>query len=97
MLADVQFLPISGLLGYNIKTRMDPKACPWWSGSCLFEVLDSVEVPLRDPKGHVRLISDVHLIYIFELFKADESSRKIPVFYVIMSYEFFDQVFMLIF
>ncbi|CAA6672673.1 unnamed protein product [Spirodela intermedia] len=52
---DVQFLPISGLLGYNIKTRMDPKACPWWSGPCLFEVLDSVEVPLRDPKGPVRV------------------------------------------
>ena len=51
---DVQFLPISGLLGYNIKTKMDPKACPWWSGSCLFDVLDAVEVPPRDPNGPVR-------------------------------------------
>ncbi|XP_078428025.1 translation elongation factor EF1A/initiation factor IF2gamma family protein [Wolffia australiana] len=52
---DVQFLPISGLLGYNIKSKMDPKACSWWSGPCLFDVLDSVEVPPRDPNGPVRM------------------------------------------
>ncbi|MQL88551.1 hypothetical protein Taro_021114 [Colocasia esculenta] len=52
---DVQFLPISGLLGYNIKTRMDPKVCGWWNGPCLFEVLDAAEVPPRDPKGPLRM------------------------------------------
>ncbi|XP_052176747.1 uncharacterized protein LOC127791051 isoform X2 [Diospyros lotus] len=52
---DVQFLPISGLLGSNMKTRMDKNICPWWNGPCLFEVLDAVEVPPRDPKGPFRM------------------------------------------
>ncbi|KAM3392613.1 hypothetical protein ACQJBY_013648 [Aegilops geniculata] len=52
---DVQFLPISGLCGANMKTRMDKSICSWWNGPCLFEILDKIEVPLRDPKGPVRL------------------------------------------
>ncbi|XP_052143638.1 uncharacterized protein LOC127763087 isoform X2 [Oryza glaberrima] len=52
---DVHFLPISGLLGTNMKTRMDKSNCSWWSGPCLFEVLDCIQVPLRDPKGPVRM------------------------------------------
>lgn len=51
---DVQFLPISGLMGINMKTRVDKSICNWWNGPCLFEVLDTIEVPLRDPKGPVR-------------------------------------------
>ncbi|PWZ38738.1 Eukaryotic peptide chain release factor GTP-binding subunit ERF3A [Zea mays] len=52
---DVQFLPISGLVGTNMKTRMDKSICSWWDGPCLFEVLDRIEIPLRDPKGPVRM------------------------------------------
>ncbi|KAK4375522.1 hypothetical protein RND71_006199 [Anisodus tanguticus] len=52
---DVKFLPISGLLGSNLKTRMEKSVCPWWSGPCLFEVLDAVEVPPRDPNGPLRI------------------------------------------
>ncbi|KAM0948550.1 putative protein-synthesizing GTPase [Dioscorea sansibarensis] len=52
---DVQFLPISGLVGTNMKTRVDKKTCGWWDGPCLFEVLDSIQVPLRDPKGPLRM------------------------------------------
>ncbi|XP_047084635.1 eukaryotic peptide chain release factor GTP-binding subunit ERF3A-like [Lolium rigidum] len=52
---DVQFLPISGLCGANMKTRMDKSICSWWDGPCLFEVLDRIEVPLRDPRGPVRM------------------------------------------
>ncbi|KAL5215373.1 hypothetical protein ABZP36_004525 [Zizania latifolia] len=52
---DVHFMPISGLLGTNMKTRMDKSICSWWDGPCLFEVLDRIEVPLRDPKGSVRM------------------------------------------
>lgn len=52
---DVQFLPISGLLGANMKTRMDKGTCSWWNGLCLFEIMDCIEVPLRDPKGPVRM------------------------------------------
>ncbi|XP_042454672.1 eukaryotic peptide chain release factor GTP-binding subunit ERF3A-like [Zingiber officinale] len=52
---DVQFLPISALFGANMKTRMEKSICDWWSGPCLFEVLDSIEVPPRDPNGPVRM------------------------------------------
>ncbi|EPS69318.1 hypothetical protein M569_05448, partial [Genlisea aurea] len=53
--SDVYFLPISGLLGSNMKTRVDKNICPWWDGKCLFEVLDGIEVPMRDPNGPIRL------------------------------------------
>ncbi|KAA8542779.1 hypothetical protein F0562_023931 [Nyssa sinensis] len=52
---DVIFLPISGLIGSNMKARVDKNMCPWWNGPCLFEALDAVEVPPRDPKGPFRL------------------------------------------
>lgn len=52
---DVQFLPISGLVGSNMKTRVDKSVCPWWNGPCLFEALDAIEVPPRDPNGPFRL------------------------------------------
>lgn len=53
-MADVQFLPISGLLGSNMKNRVEKSVCSWWNGPCLFEALDAVEVPPRDPKGPLR-------------------------------------------
>ncbi|XVF46368.1 hypothetical protein PTKIN_Ptkin03bG0021600 [Pterospermum kingtungense] len=52
---DVQFLPISGLLGSNMKTRLDNSTCPWWNGPCLFEALDTIEVPPKDPNGPFRM------------------------------------------
>ncbi|GKV39940.1 hypothetical protein SLEP1_g47634 [Rubroshorea leprosula] len=52
---DVKFLPISGLLGSNMKTRLDKSICPWWNDPCLFIVLDAVEIPPRDPKGPFRM------------------------------------------
>ncbi|KAL6571703.1 hypothetical protein OROHE_003346 [Orobanche hederae] len=52
---DVQFLPISGLMGANMKTRMGKSVCPWWDGLCLFEALDAIEIPMRDPKGPFRM------------------------------------------
>ncbi|CAA0829436.1 Translation elongation factor EF1A/initiation factor IF2gamma family protein [Striga hermonthica] len=52
---DVKFLPISGLMGTNMKTRMGKSVCPWWDGPCLFEALDAIEVPVRDPKGPFRM------------------------------------------
>ncbi|XP_024959025.1 eukaryotic peptide chain release factor GTP-binding subunit ERF3A-like isoform X1 [Cynara cardunculus var. scolymus] len=52
---DIQFLPISGLYGTNLQTRMSKTVCPWWDGQCLFEVLDVIDVPLRDPKAPFRM------------------------------------------
>uniref|UniRef100_A0A5B6ZBI8 Putative eukaryotic peptide chain release factor GTP-binding subunit ERF3A n=1 Tax=Davidia involucrata TaxID=16924 RepID=A0A5B6ZBI8_DAVIN len=59
---DVQFLPISGLVGSNMKERVDKSICSWWNGSCLFEALDAIEVLPRDPKGPFRLT----IIYKFK-------------------------------
>ncbi|KAJ4828647.1 hypothetical protein Tsubulata_036136 [Turnera subulata] len=52
---DIQVLPISGLLGTNMKTRMDRGVCSWWEGPSLFEALDAVEVPPPDPSGPFRM------------------------------------------
>lgn len=52
---DVQFLPVSGLYGINMRERVPKSMCPWWDGPCLFEALDAVELPPRDPKGPFRL------------------------------------------
>ncbi|KAK7320152.1 hypothetical protein RJT34_04886 [Clitoria ternatea] len=52
---DVLFLPLSGLMGANMKTRLDRSTCPWWDGPCLFEALDAIEVPPRDPNGPFRM------------------------------------------
>lgn len=52
---DVQFLPISGLVGTNIKARTEKKVCSWWNGPCLFEILDTIDVPPRDPNGPLRM------------------------------------------
>ncbi|GKV46156.1 hypothetical protein SLEP1_g53164 [Rubroshorea leprosula] len=68
---DVQFLPISGLLGSNMKTRPDKSICPWWNGPCLFEVLDAVEIPSRDPKGPFSY--DLLLMPIIDKFKVLET------------------------
>nr|GMC72256.1 eukaryotic peptide chain release factor GTP-binding subunit ERF3A-like isoform X1 [Ipomoea batatas] len=70
---DVQFLPISGLLGSNLKTRMGKSVCPWWNGPCLFEALDAAEVPPRDPKGPFRFPTNFgcmfHRMPIIDKFK----------------------------
>ncbi|XP_074272635.1 uncharacterized protein LOC141596397 isoform X1 [Silene latifolia] len=52
---DVLFLPISGLLGTNLKVRVDKNVCPWWSGQSLFEAMDVIEGPVRDPDGPLRM------------------------------------------
>jgi len=41
-------------MGSNLKTRMDRSICSWWDGPCLFEALDSIEVPMGDPKRPFR-------------------------------------------
>eukprot|EP00249_Psilotum_nudum_P023933 c29030_g2_i3 orf=972-2195(-) len=52
---DVQFLPISGLLGTNMKDRVLRSVCSWWDGQCLFEALNTIELPPRDPNGPFRM------------------------------------------
>lgn len=52
---DVSFIPISGLLGDNIKNRADPHKCKWYEGPTVLELLDTTEPPQRDRAGPLRI------------------------------------------
>ena len=52
---DLIYLPISGLMGHNMKDRVAPATCPWYEGASLFEVLDGVEPSNRDPLAAFRM------------------------------------------
>ena len=41
---DVDVLPISGFTGANMKDKLDPAVCDWYSGAPLLTLLD--EIPL---------------------------------------------------
>lgn len=58
---DLYFVPISGLLGVNIKER-DPNLTKllWYEGPTLVELIDNLDVPIRDLENPLRFsISDV--------------------------------------
>ncbi|KAF9954540.1 translation termination factor GTPase eRF3 [Modicella reniformis] len=44
---DVQFMPVSGYTGANIKKGMDAKECDWYSGPTLLEYLDLIKITDR--------------------------------------------------
>jgi len=50
---DLVFIPLSGLAGDNIKT-LSTKS-PWYDGPTLLEILDTMELPPRDPKAPLRI------------------------------------------
>ncbi|TMW64404.1 hypothetical protein Poli38472_013026 [Pythium oligandrum] len=52
---DVSFIPISGLMGDNIKTRLDKAKAPWYEGESLIETLDSLHIAGRDAEGALRV------------------------------------------
>lgn len=52
---DLIFLPISGLMGHNMKARVDSSICAWYNGPSLFEVLDDIEPTNRDPFAPFRM------------------------------------------
>ncbi|KAK9905118.1 hypothetical protein WJX75_009979 [Coccomyxa subellipsoidea] len=52
---DVIYLPMSGLLGLNIKDPVPKETCPWNKGKTLFQVLDDVEPLPRDPLAPFRM------------------------------------------
>jgi len=52
---DVQFVPISGLKGINIKDPMPEGLCPWYKGESLLNTLDKIEIPGRDSSAALRI------------------------------------------
>jgi peptide chain release factor subunit 3 len=51
----VQFVPISGLTGANVKDRLAPGVCSWYDGPSLLEMLDALSIPGREPDGPLRI------------------------------------------
>ncbi|KAL4853614.1 Eukaryotic peptide chain release factor GTP-binding subunit ERF3B [Chlorella vulgaris] len=46
---DLLFIPLSGLMGLNMKERVSTDVCSWYNGPALFELLDGIESTGRDP------------------------------------------------
>ncbi|KAG0306674.1 translation termination factor GTPase eRF3 [Dissophora globulifera] len=52
---DVVFMPVSGYTGANIKSKIDPKDCDWYSGPTLLEHLDSIKITDRHLDAPLRM------------------------------------------
>ena len=52
---DLVFIPISGLMGHNMKNKVDDSMCSWYSGKPLFDVLDEIDPISRDPFAPFRM------------------------------------------
>lgn len=52
---DLVFLPISGLMGHNIKEPIEKSVCSWYDGETFFSVLDNIEPANRDPFAPFRM------------------------------------------
>ena len=58
---DLEFLPIAALSGDNVRDKPAASVCDWWSGSTLFEVLDSTAPQTRDAMASFRMpVMDKH-------------------------------------
>jgi peptide chain release factor subunit 3 len=53
--SDLVYVPISGLMGKNMKTKVGAEVCPWYQGEPLFEILDGIEASSRDPYAPFRM------------------------------------------
>jgi len=53
-LSEVVFLPLDGLHGVNLKSRMGPDVCSWYDGPSLIEALDTVKLVKSQPSLPVR-------------------------------------------
>lgn len=53
--SEINFIPISGQNGENIKERSDPDPCPWYSGPTLLGYLDGLKKFERDATGATRI------------------------------------------
>lgn len=51
----VYWIPISGLKGENLASKVDSHVCPWYDGPTLLEILDKIETPDRREDAAVRI------------------------------------------
>ena len=53
--SDLVYLPISGLMGKNMREKIGGEVCGWYEGKPLFEILDGIEPGSRDPYAAFRM------------------------------------------
>ncbi len=51
----MDWIPISGIFGQNLKDRYVSKESSWYTGPSLLELLDSFTMPHRNPEGPLRI------------------------------------------
>jgi len=51
----VIYIPVSGLKGLNMTTRLEPGLCPFYNGPSFIETLDVVPLPKRPSTGALRI------------------------------------------
>ncbi|CAG9324085.1 unnamed protein product [Blepharisma stoltei] len=54
-LSQVHWIPISGISGANIIERVKPETAPWYNGPTLFEIFDSLPLPVRSAEAPLRI------------------------------------------
>lgn len=52
---DVVFIPVSGLNGDNIKTKVDAAKAPWYDGDSLINFMDTMHIVGRNAEGALRV------------------------------------------
>ncbi|KAI8799439.1 P-loop containing nucleoside triphosphate hydrolase protein [Cladochytrium replicatum] len=56
---DLDYLPVSGFSGANLKERLTKEVCPWYDGPSLLELLDNIDLSGRKVEGPLMMpISD---------------------------------------
>jgi len=51
----VTYIPVSGLLGVNMLTRLEPSTCSWYKGPSFIELLETLPLPKRPSTGALRI------------------------------------------
>lgn len=52
---DLSFIPLSGLLGHNVKIRVEKEMAPWYEGDSLIAHLDTMHIIGRDALAPLRV------------------------------------------
>jgi peptide chain release factor subunit 3 len=73
-----------------MKERVSPEKCPWYKGPSLFEMLDNVPVPIRNPEAPIRIpvLDKMRDLGLFLFGKVESGTITTSYFYFIMFYNF---------
>jgi len=69
------FMPCSGFTGANLKERVDPKLCPWYSGPSLLEFLDELRGIVNKGDSFV-LMPNKQTVKVMAITGSDEKEKN---------------------